>query len=152
MGETRISSTNSDGKRNRPSLFVLNGYDDRPGLTLTSHCSRASASSRTLLLGWTALGWIAAFIWSLTAVQATPSPTAPPPPPSPSSPPETEAEPTPVENLITAKGGQLTYRVMAYRRMEKGELERAVWEALESGELKEPESGGIATLVTDIGR
>ncbi len=105
-----------------------------------------------LLLGWTALGWIAAFIWSLTAVQATPSPTAPPPPPSPSSPPETEAEPTPVENLITAKGGQLTYRVMAYRRMEKGELERAVWEALESGELKEPEPGGIATLVTDTGR
>ncbi len=61
-------------------------------------------------------------------------------------------EPDRVENLITAKGGQLTYRVMAYRRMEKGELERAVREALESGELKEPEPGEIATLVTDIGR
>ena len=64
----------------------------------------------------------------------------------------TAKEPAPVENMITAKGGSLTYRVMAYRRMEKGELERAVLEALESGELKEPEPGGIATLVTDIGR
>lgn len=91
------------------------------------------------------MGWIAAFIWSLTAVQATPSPTGPPKS-------EPEHDPTPVENLITAKGGQLTYRVMAYRRMEKGELERTVWEALESGELKEPEPGGIATLVTNIGR
>ncbi len=61
-------------------------------------------------------------------------------------------EPDRVENLITAKGGQFTYRVMAYRKMEKGELERAVLEALESGDLKEPEPGGIATLVTDIGR
>jgi hypothetical protein len=65
---------------------------------------------------------------------------------------ETAKEPAPVENMITAKGGQFTYRVMAYRRMEKGELERTVLEALESGELKEPEPGGIATLVTDIGR
>ncbi len=58
----------------------------------------------------------------------------------------------PVENLITAKGGQLTYRVITYRRMEKEELQKAVFEALESGELKEPEPGGIATLVTNIGR
>ena len=65
---------------------------------------------------------------------------------------ETAKEPASVENMITAKGGQFTYRVMAYRRMEKGELKRAVWEALESGELKEPEPGGMATLVTDIGR
>ncbi len=68
------------------------------------------------------------------------------------SPGEAERESTLVENLITAKGGQLTYRVIAYRTMEKGELERAVLEALESGELKEPEPGGIATLVTNIGR
>ncbi len=68
------------------------------------------------------------------------------------SPTEPAKQPAPVENLITAKGGQLTYRVMAYRKMEKGELERAVLEALESGELKEPEPGGIATLVTNIGR
>ena len=61
-------------------------------------------------------------------------------------------EADPVENLITAKGGQLTYRVIAYRRMEKEELQKAVFEALESGELKEPEPGGIATLVTNIGR
>ena len=61
-------------------------------------------------------------------------------------------ESDPVENLITAKGGQLTYRVIAYRRMEKEELQKAVFEALESGELKEPEPGGIATLVTNIGR
>ena len=65
---------------------------------------------------------------------------------------ETAKEPAPVENMITAKGGQLTYRVIAYRRMEKGELERAVLEALKSGELKEPEPGGMATLVMDIGR
>ncbi len=65
---------------------------------------------------------------------------------------ETTKEPAPVENMITAKGGQLTYRVIAYRRMEKGEMERAVLEALQSGKLKEPEPGGIATLVTDIGR
>jgi hypothetical protein len=57
-----------------------------------------------------------------------------------------------VENLITAKGGQITYKVMAYRKMEKGELERAVMEALQSGKLKEPEPGGVATLVTEIGR
>ncbi len=65
---------------------------------------------------------------------------------------EPTKEPAPVENMITAKGGQLTYRVIAYRRMEKGELEKAVFEALESGELKEPEPGGVATLVTNIGR
>ncbi len=65
---------------------------------------------------------------------------------------EAVKEPDRVENLITAKGGQFTYRVMPYRRMEKGELKGAVWEALESGKLKEPEPGGIATLVTDIGR
>ena len=65
---------------------------------------------------------------------------------------EAVKEPDRVENLITAKGGQFTYRVMAYRKLEKGELERAVLEALESGELKEPEPGGIATLGTDIGR
>ncbi len=61
-------------------------------------------------------------------------------------------QPELVENLITAKGGQLTYWVIAYRRMEKAELEREVLKALESGKLKEPEPGGIATLVTDIGR
>jgi hypothetical protein len=65
---------------------------------------------------------------------------------------EAVKEPDRVENLITAKGGQFTYRVMAYRKMEKGEVERAVLEALKSGDLKEPEPGGIATLVTDIGR
>ncbi len=65
---------------------------------------------------------------------------------------EPTREPTPVENLITAKGGQFTYRVMAYRRMEEGELEKVVWEALQSGRLKEPEPGGVATLVTSIGR
>ncbi len=75
-------------------------------------------------------------MWSLTATDG--------PPVKPGKQPET------IENLITAKGGQLTYRVMAYRKMEKGELERAVWEALKSGTLKEPESGGMATLVTDI--
>ena len=68
------------------------------------------------------------------------------------NPTEPVKEPAPVKNLITAKGGQLTYRVMAYRRMEKEELQKAVFEALESGELKEPEPGGIATLVTNIGR
>ncbi len=65
---------------------------------------------------------------------------------------KTAKEPELVENMITAKHGQLTYRVMAYRRMEKEELKWEVWEALESGKLKEPEPGGVATLVTEIGR
>jgi hypothetical protein len=56
-----------------------------------------------------------------------------------------------VENFVTAKSGQVTYRVIAYRKMEKGELQRVVWDALQSGKLKEPEPGGTATLVTDIG-
>ncbi len=46
---------------------------------------------------------------------------------------ETTKEPAPVENMITAKGGQLTYRVIDYLRMEKEELESEVLKALESG-------------------
>jgi hypothetical protein len=57
-----------------------------------------------------------------------------------------------VESFVTAKNGQLTYRVIAYRKIENGELQRVVWGALQSGKLKEPEPGGVATLVTSIGR
>ncbi len=32
--------------------------------------------------------------------------------------------PTEVENFVTAENGQLTYRVIAYRKMEDGELQR----------------------------
>ena len=32
------------------------------------------------------------------------------------------ASPTEVENFVTAKNGQLTYRVIAYRKMEDGKL------------------------------
>ncbi len=70
------------------------------------------------------------------------------PPANSSNPPK---EPERVENFVTAKSGQVTYRVIAYRKMEKGELQRVVWDALQSGKLKEPEPGGTATLVTDIG-
>ena len=93
-----------------------------------------------LLLGWTFLGWVVALVWALTATD------------SPRIEPTQAKEPEPVENLITAKHGQLTYRVMAYRKMENGELQRTVWEALQSGRLKEPEPGAEATLLTNIGR
>jgi len=117
-----------------------------PGIIAASrnHHQSGAIFVLNLLLGWTVLGWIGALVWASTAVHVATSPGVPSPAPT------TKVEPATVENLITAKGGRLTYRVMAYRKMDKGELERAVWEALKSGGLKEPEAGGVATLVTDI--
>ena len=34
-----------------------------------SHHNRWAIGALNLLLGWTALGWIAAFVWSLTSVR-----------------------------------------------------------------------------------
>ncbi len=94
-----------------------------------------------LFLGWTIIGWVISLVWALKATDGGRIKHT-----------EFIEEPEPVENLITAKNGQLTYRVMAYRRMEDGELQRTVWDALQSGRLREPELGGRATLFTDIGR
>lgn len=57
-----------------------------------------------------------------------------------------------VENVITARGGMFTYRVMAHRHLSEQERMEAVREALADGRLQEPESGGSATLITDIGK
>jgi len=57
-----------------------------------------------------------------------------------------------VENVITARGGMFTYRVMAHRYLSEQERMDAVREALAEGRLQEPESGGSATLITDIGK
>jgi len=120
--------------------FILVAYF-LPGIIAAAreHQQSTAIFVLNLFLGWTFLGWVVALVWALTATDNLPVKHA-----------EPTKEPEPVENLITAKGGKLTYRVMAYRRMEKGELERAVWEALQAGRLKEPEPGEIATLVTDI--
>jgi hypothetical protein len=110
------------------------------------HHQRAAIFALNLLLGWTFLGWVGALVWSLTATQGAPPkalPTAPPQTP--------HKEPERVENFVTAKNGQLTFRVLAYRRMDEEELRKVVFEALKAGKLKEPEPGGTATLVTDIG-
>ena len=40
------------------------------------HHQWVAISALNLLLGWTALGWIAAFIWSLTAKRQEPRPSA----------------------------------------------------------------------------
>lgn len=52
-----------------------------------------------------------------------------------------------VEHFVTARGGRLTYRVLAHRQLEDGELQAAIQDALEEGRLREPEPGQTATLV-----
>jgi len=42
-----------------PSLIAFNRH----------HHNRVAILALNFLLGWTALGWVAAFIWSLTAVR-----------------------------------------------------------------------------------
>ncbi len=58
----------------------------------------------------------------------------------------------PVENVITAREGLLTYRVMAYRQLSERELMETVRTALENGEIEEPAPGGSVTLLTSIGK
>lgn len=52
-----------------------------------------------------------------------------------------------VEHWLTARGGSLTYRVLADEQLSQEELRRRVMEALQTGRLREPESGGTATLI-----
>ena len=56
------------------------------------------------------------------------------------------------ENIITAKNGKFTYKVYAYRLLTKDELKQVVWNALQSGEIMEPKPGGVARLITAIGK
>jgi len=65
---------------------------------------------------------------------------------------ETDEDAPTVENVITARGGRFTYRVMAYRHLTEQERKELVLDALERGLIQEPEPGGTTTLVTSIGR
>lgn len=51
-----------------------------------------------------------------------------------------------VVNEIRAESANVTYRVIADRHMDREELKRIVWEALQDGRLQEPHSGGTTTL------
>ena len=57
-----------------------------------------------------------------------------------------------IENIITAREGLYTYRILAYRHLSDHERVSVVKEALENGNLKEPQPGGTATVLTNIGR
>jgi hypothetical protein len=57
-----------------------------------------------------------------------------------------------IENIITAREGLYTYRILAYRHLSDHERVSVVKEALKNGNLKEPEPGGTATVMTNIGR
>ncbi len=57
-----------------------------------------------------------------------------------------------IENIITAREGLFTYRILAYRHLSDHERVSVVKEALKNGNLKEPEPGGTATVLTNIGR
>ena len=59
---------------------------------------------------------------------------------------------SPIEHVIRAKEGELTYRVLAYQDLSERECMELVWKALQDGRLKEPKPGETATLVTAIGR
>ena len=61
------------------------------------------------------------------------------------------AEPK-VETVVTARDGKYTYRVLAYRPLDKDECKKIVWRALRVNYIQEPEPGGEVTLVTTIGR
>ena len=54
------------------------------------------------------------------------------------------------ENVITARNGQLTFKVYAYRYLTYEELKQVVWQALQDGTIEEPEPGATTTLVTFI--
>lgn len=57
-----------------------------------------------------------------------------------------------VENIITARGGTFTYRVLAYRHLSEQERMDVVQEALRLGHVSEPEPGGTVTVLTSIGK
>ena len=62
-----------------------------------------------------------------------------------------EALEPPVENIITAHDGELTYRVMAYRQLSLEEMMAVVRKGLEDGSIEEPSPGGATTVITTIG-
>lgn len=66
--------------------------------------------------------------------------------------PHDEEEAPGVENLITARGGTFTYRVLAYRHLSEEERMRVVQEALRLGHVQEPPPGGTSTVMTSIGK
>lgn len=72
------------------------------------------------------------------------------------SPVDERHEPAQYTHTITARGGTLTYRVVAHRPLEYEEIVAAVRTGLNDGRLAEPNPGAIATLVirsdTDFGR
>ena len=57
-----------------------------------------------------------------------------------------------VETVVTAGGGKFTYRVLAFRKLEREECKKVVWRALQVDHIAEPEPGGEVVLVTRIGR
>ena len=57
----------------------------------------------------------------------------------------------PVENIITARDGELTYRVMAYRQLTLEEMMELVRAGLDDGSIQEPPAGGATTVVTTVG-
>lgn len=57
-----------------------------------------------------------------------------------------------IENIITARGGTFTYRVLAFRHLSEKERMAVVQEALRLGHVQEPEPGGISTVMTSIGK
>lgn len=65
---------------------------------------------------------------------------------------EEDADAPDVENIITARNGRFTYRVLAYCHLSESERKQAVREALEQGRIQEPEPGGTTTVLTSIGR
>ena len=58
----------------------------------------------------------------------------------------------PVENVVTARNGRFSYRVMGYRPLTVVEAQKAVREALEQDVIEEPEAGKSTTLLTGIGK
>jgi hypothetical protein len=57
-----------------------------------------------------------------------------------------------VENIITARDGMFTYRVLAYRHLSEQERMDVMHEALQLAHVSEPEPGGTATVMTAIGK
>ena len=66
--------------------------------------------------------------------------------------PHDDEEAPSIENMITARGGTFTYRVLAYRHMSEEERMRVVQEALRLGHVQEPPPGGTATVMTSVGK
>lgn len=60
-------------------------------------------------------------------------------------------EPT-VENIITARGGLVTYKILAYRFLTDQEMKTVVATALQANEIEEPAPGREAVLMSDIGK